>query len=83
MPISPFSAQPLSDLLKLAEGEVIVVAVLRSKDKRIYPLPDIILREGDILLLEGDHAALDSTVARARLSVTGGSRPKLESPARH
>ena len=71
--------QPLSDLLKLAEGEVIVVAVLRSKDKRIYPLPDVILREGDILLLEGDHAALDSTVARARLSVTGGTPAQARS----
>jgi di/tricarboxylate transporter len=77
---STILGQPLSDLLELARGEAIVAAVLRSKDKRIYPLPNVILREGDVLLLEGDHAALDRIVARARLSVTGGRRPKLEAP---
>jgi di/tricarboxylate transporter len=73
--------KPLSELLDLASGEAVVTSIIR-KDRRIAPLPDVILRQGDVLLIEGDHAALDRMVARAKLSVTGGRRPseELEAP---
>jgi di/tricarboxylate transporter len=58
-----------------------VSSIIRAKHRRITPLPDAILREGDILLIEGDHAALDRLVARAKLSVTGGRQPDEEPEA--
>ncbi|MEI5677869.1 MULTISPECIES: SLC13 family permease [unclassified Mesorhizobium] len=64
--------KPVSDLMKLAEGDVDVTSIIRSRGVRITPLPDALLREGDIVLMEGDPEALDRLVAQARLSVTGG-----------
>ena len=71
---SAVRGKPVGELLGLAGGEAVVTSILRAKKRRIAPLPDAILREGDILLIEGDHAALDRMVARAGLSVTGGRR---------
>lgn len=64
--------KPVSDLLAFASGEAVVTSILRARGRRIAPLPDAILREGDVLLIEGGHAALDRMVGRAKLSVTGG-----------
>ncbi len=62
--------KPLGELLALAGGEAVVTSILR-KGRRITPLPDARLREGDLLLIEGDHTALDRLVARAGLKLTG------------
>lgn len=59
----------VSDLLKLAHGNAKIVSILRSNTIPIAPLPDATLREGDILLLEGDPEGLDRVVAQGRLSV--------------
>jgi di/tricarboxylate transporter len=82
LPSSAVVGKPLSELLDLASGEAVVSSIIRAKHRRITPLPDAILREGDILLIEGDHAALDRLVARAKLSVTGGRQAdeELEAP---
>lgn len=73
--------RPVSELIEMAGGEAVVTSILRSKQRRIAPLPDAMLREGDVLLLEGSHAALDGLVARAKLSVTGGrSSGEAEAP---
>ncbi|HVL21404.1 MAG TPA: SLC13 family permease [Amaricoccus sp.] len=66
--------RPVSELIEMAGGEAVVTSILRAKQRRITPLPDAILRVGDVLLIEGSHAALDRMVARARLSVTGGRK---------
>jgi di/tricarboxylate transporter len=63
--------KPLGEILALAGGEAVVTSILR-KGRRITPLPDARLREGDLLLIEGDHTALDRLVARAGLRLTGG-----------
>jgi di/tricarboxylate transporter len=78
---SAVAGKPLSDLLELARGEAVVTSILRS-GRRVTPLPDAILKEGDVLLIEGDHAALDRMVASGKLSVTGGreSGDGLEAP---
>lgn len=66
--------RPVAELLELAGGEAVVTSILRAKHHRITPLPDAVLREGDVLLIEGSHSALDRMVARARLSVTGNRK---------
>jgi di/tricarboxylate transporter len=58
-----------SELEKLAEGEVKVLSVIRNEERRITPLPDLTLKLGDTLLLQGEPAALERLVARAGLSL--------------
>ncbi len=68
---SAINGRTVADLLKYAGGDVVVTSILRSRVLRITPLPDAVLREGDILLIEGPPEALDRVVAQAKLSVTG------------
>lgn len=64
----------IADLLKLGGGDALVTSILRSGTVRITPLPDIVLREGDVVLIEGDPEALDRVVAQARLKVASDRR---------
>ena len=68
---SAVNGKTVADLLKYAGGEVVVTSILRSRALHIAPLPDAVLREGDIMLIEGPPEPLDRIVAQARLSVTG------------
>jgi di/tricarboxylate transporter len=61
----------VADLLKIAGGDTIITSILRSNNLRITPLPDAVLRIGDIVLIEGDHESLDRLVAQAKLSLSG------------
>src|SRR5690606_1579513 len=51
----------------------VVTSVLRQGARRVTPFPDVTLKAGDVVLVEGDHEALDRVVAQAGLSV-GGKR---------
>jgi di/tricarboxylate transporter len=62
--------KPVSDLLKLGDGEVVATAVLRGPS-RMSPLPDLRLKEGDVVLLEGPSNALDRVVSGGRLQLSG------------
>jgi di/tricarboxylate transporter len=68
---SAIVGKPVGDLLKLSEQGAMVTSIMRADGVRITPLPDALLKAGDILLIEGDPEALDRTVAQAKLSVTG------------
>jgi len=59
----------VADLLKIARGDTLVTSIIRSQTLRITPFPDVILKVGDRVLMEGDHESLDRLVAQARLSV--------------
>ncbi|MBX3578188.1 MAG: SLC13 family permease [Rhizobiaceae bacterium] len=61
----------VSDLLKLAEGASKVTSILRKDGLKIVPLPDVTLREGDIVVVEGDSEALQRIVDKGKLSLTG------------
>lgn len=61
----------VADLIKIAGGDTVITSIIRSDNLRITPLPDAVLRVGDILLIEGDHEALDRMVAQAKLSLSG------------
>jgi di/tricarboxylate transporter len=62
--------QTVADLHKLAHGEVKVAAIIRNETRSSSPLPDVTLRENDLLMLEGEPDALESTVARAGLKLS-------------
>jgi di/tricarboxylate transporter len=68
---STVDGKTVGDLLAMTQGGAVVTSIMRSKRLHITPLPDVVLREGDILLIEGGPEALDGLVAQARLSVTG------------
>lgn len=61
----------VADLIKLSGGDAIVTSILRNRTMRMTPLPDVVLKTNDILLLEGDPVALDRLVSQGKLSVTG------------
>src|SRR5919112_485902 len=71
--------QTVADLHKLANDEVTVAAIIRNETRSSSPLPDVTLRENDLLMLEGESEALESTVARAGLKLTREHRmPEIE-----
>ncbi|MBP7002466.1 SLC13 family permease [Amaricoccus sp.] len=72
--------KPVSALLEIARGDAVVTSILRAGGRRITPLPDATLREGDLLLIEGPHAELDRIAAGAKLRVAGGRRNAGEAP---
>ncbi len=65
---STFIGKPLNQLLKTADGDVIATAILRG-ETRLSPFPDISLKDGDLLLLEGASEALDRIVSQGGLSL--------------
>ena len=68
-------------LQRLAHGEVTVMAILRDGVRRSSPHPNTRAQPGDILLLQGDHQALDDFIARARLRITRADKPvTMEEP---
>lgn len=70
---SPIIGQTVADLKRMAD-DVTVTSVVRNKTRSIAPLPDTTLREGDIVLLEGEPDALERAVSRAALELEGGDR---------
>ena len=71
--------KPLSSLLKISSGEAAITAILREGGLRIAPLPDAVLHEDDIVLIEGGQEALDRLVAQAKLHVGAGHDTKSNS----
>lgn len=63
---SPIVGKTIVDLVKPSGGDVMVVQIIRNKIS-ISPLPDFVLSENDIVLLEGSHTGLDSVMSAARL----------------
>jgi di/tricarboxylate transporter len=72
---SAVAGRKVSDLASLCDNEVLVTAVVRGSGERVRPLPDVVLREGDSVLLEGDPEALERAVKRAKLELEGTDRP--------
>lgn len=70
---SPLVGATIRDLEALAEGGVVIGTVIRERFRRYVPTPDWRLRDGDILLLEGEPEDLERLVARARLELVGAA----------
>jgi len=65
----------VAKLGRLAQGDVGVMALLRDGKRQASPHPNTRLRPGDILLLEGEHQALDDLIARLKLRLARSNRP--------
>jgi CPA2 family monovalent cation:H+ antiporter-2 len=59
-PDSPAVGRSLDDLNLRSRTGVLVIAVVRNGKHHLNPEPDYVFRAGDILILVGDHAALES-----------------------
>ena len=62
--------KPLADLLKQADGDVIANTIIRGH-RRVSPFPDVVLKAGDTILLEGTSEGLDRIVSNAKLTLSG------------
>jgi di/tricarboxylate transporter len=71
---SQIAGQTVSELRKHAEQEVMVTAIVRDQQSAV-PLPDMVLQANDIVLLQGEPAALERVVARSDLELEGEKRP--------
>ncbi|MCO5159746.1 MAG: SLC13 family permease [Mesorhizobium sp.] len=73
---SSILGKTVADLLKLSDGNAMVTSIIRSRGQRVTPLPDAVLKSGDILLLEGDPEALDKLTTRGKLKLSNDRREK-------
>jgi di/tricarboxylate transporter len=70
-PGAPIAGRTVAELLAMGEGRVGVATLIRERFRRFIPTPEWQIREGDVLLLEGDPEELESVVARAGLRLPG------------
>jgi di/tricarboxylate transporter len=64
----------VGELIALSADGVVVIGVLRGDAERVRPLPDVVLQENDVVLLQGDPEALERVIGRARLQLEGAKR---------
>ncbi|MBP2448473.1 SLC13 family permease [Rhizobium leguminosarum] len=60
----------VSWLQKPAGGDAMVTAIIGGSGQRRTPLPDTVLKDGDLLIIEGEQSALDKIVREARLQLS-------------
>jgi di/tricarboxylate transporter len=65
----------VADLARAADHEVTVTTVVRDRVQPEAAHPDTVLRQGDIVLLEGAPDALERTIATGNLELEGEDRP--------
>jgi di/tricarboxylate transporter len=66
---SPMVGKTVGDLEELGDGEVTVTAIIRENFRRYAPSSHWILYPDDVLILQGEQAALERVVARAKLQL--------------
>lgn len=66
---SPLAGKSVAELEALGDGEVTVTTIIRERFRRYTPSANWQLYAGDILLLQGEPAALERLVARAKLEL--------------
>jgi di/tricarboxylate transporter len=74
VPDSAVLGKTIRDFAMLCDHDVLLIAVIRNNSERLRPLPDVVLRENDIILLEGDPEALERAVGRAKLKLEAEDR---------
>ncbi|KQV14107.1 permease [Rhizobium sp. Root1203] len=67
---SGIEGRQLHDLLQHGDGDAVATAILRGHT-RLSPFPDVELRSGDTVLLEGSPEALDRIVSHGKLQLSG------------
>lgn len=68
---SPYIGKTVSEVLQPISERLMVIQIIRS-GKNIAPLPDTILAENDIIIVEGSPKALDVLINAGKLSLSTG-----------
>jgi di/tricarboxylate transporter len=78
---SPAAGITVKALEDLGESEIEVITLLRGNERRYEPAGNIVLKAGDILILQGEPAALERLVALEKLKLTRGDKAEqLDTP---
>nr|WP_295889345.1 SLC13 family permease [uncultured Devosia sp.] len=64
---SPAIGKTVAEIQKTADGRAMIIRILGASGQRRTPLPDMKLRLGDILVIEGAADALDNMVTQSGL----------------
>lgn len=67
---SSLLGKSVADLRKLGGGRVMVVSIVSPNGQRRSPLPDMKLKLGDRLIMEGEPEALDKTIEQGGLTIS-------------
>src|SRR5919106_282135 len=79
---SPAAGVTVRALEELGEEEIEVITLLRGVTRRYEPAGNTAIKAGDILILQGEPAALDRVVALERLKLTReGKRHEIDTPS--
>ncbi|WBT05749.1 SLC13 family permease [Brevundimonas vesicularis] len=65
----------VSALGTLGDGEVKIMALIRSGKRRLSPRGNVVVKAGDALLIEGEQQALEGFVSRAQMNLIRDDRP--------
>lgn len=65
----------VSALGTLGDGEVKIMALIRSGKRRLSPRGNVLVKAGDALLIEGEQQALEGFVSRAQMNLIRDDRP--------
>jgi len=72
----------ISALTACGEGDVRIMALIRGGKRRPSPRGNVVVRPGDVLLIEGEQQALQEFIARSKLKLIREDRPiAMDNPA--
>jgi di/tricarboxylate transporter len=79
---SPAAGITVKALEELGEGEIEVITLLRGRARRYEPAGNLVIKPGDILILQGEPAALERIVALEKLKLTReGKSHEIDTPS--
>ena len=79
---SPAAGITVKALEDLGEGEIEVITLLRGGSRRHEPAGNVVIKPGDILILQGEPAALERIVALEKLELTReGKSHEIDTPS--
>jgi di/tricarboxylate transporter len=79
---SPAAGLTVKALEDLGEGQVEVITLLRGSERRYEPAGNIVIKANDILILQGEPAALERIVALEKLQLTReGKTHEIDTPS--
>ena len=79
---SPAAGVTVKALEELGENEIEVITLLRGRSRRYEPAGNVVIKAADILILQGEPAALERIVALEKLKLTReGKRHEIDTPS--
>ena len=79
---SPAAGVTVKALEELGEGEIEVITIIRGATRRYEPPGNMVIKPGDILILQGEPASLERIVALEKLQLTReGKSHEIDTPS--